>query len=175
MPEQPNPDHRPVRRRAGIALAVTLLAGVALGACGSDGDDEPAADTSSTTAPTEEGAVVGDAASASDLDGLDLTSTEVTGRDLVEGTTIRLTFADGRLSAQAGCNTLVGGYVHGDGMLAWDGEPAGSMMACEDDLSAQDAWLTELLTGGVEAEVSDDGLVLTDGEVTITLAPPAEG
>lgn len=175
------PDHQPptvqthgprTRHRAvvGGALAVLLVALTALGACGSD--DEPATEATTTLPATDTEA--GDAP-VSDLDGLTFTSTAVTGHELVPDSNIRLAFADGRMTAEAGCNTLMGAYTDADGRLAWSDQPAGSMMACDDDLTEQDAWLTTLLTDGVDAELIDDQLLLTTGEVTVTLTPADEG
>ena len=78
-------------------------------------------------------------------------STEVTGHDLVADTTIRLTFEDGNLSVNAGCNTMFAPYELTDDSLAWTEEPAATMMGCPDDLTAQDQWLAELFTTGVGA------------------------
>ena len=161
------------RRRTvlGGTLAVLLVALTALGACGSD--DEPATEAT-TTLPASD-TEPGDDAPASELDGLTFTSTAVTGHDLVADSTIRLAFADGRMTAEAGCNTLMGAYADEDGRLAWSDQPAGSMMACDDDLTEQDAWLTTLLTDGVDAELTDGELLLTTGEVTVLLVPADEG
>jgi heat shock protein HslJ len=107
--------------------------------------------------------------SAPDLDGRSYTSTEVRGHDLVAGTTVTLTFEDGRISANAGCNTM-------NGTATWDGgtldvaEPmASTMMACEDDLAAQDQWLSSFLTSSPALEVEGDTLTLGDASSGMTL------
>ena len=96
-------------------------------------------------------------------------STEVTGHDLVPDTTISLVFEDGNLSANAGCNTMSAAYEVTDGNIAWSGPAAATMMACSDELTAQDEWLTELLTGGVDATQDGDTLTLTDVDLEIVL------
>lgn len=126
-----------------LALTTLLGASLALGACGSEG---------------------------ADLAGRAFTSTEVRGHDLVEGSTITLTFEEGRISANAGCNTL-------NGAATWDGdtldvaEPlASTMMACDEALMAQDQWLTGYLTSSPALEVDGDTMTLGDDTTGITLS-----
>jgi heat shock protein HslJ len=107
-----------------IVLALTTLS---LSACGDDDDATPATAppvTSDATLP-EPGGV--------DLDGREFLSTSVEGYTLVEGTTLRLSFSDGALSANAGCNTIFGGYTVDGGTLAVD-TLGTTEMACETDL-----------------------------------------
>ena len=100
----------------------------------------------------------------------------MTGYDLVADTTIRLTFEDGNLSVNAGCNTMFAPYELTEDSLAWTGEPAATMMGCPDDLAAQDQWLAELFTTGVGAAADGPTLTLTSDDVTIVLsrAPEAD-
>jgi heat shock protein HslJ len=88
-------------------------------------------------------------------------------RPLVAGTEIRLTFTDGQLSAQAGCNIFGASYRVEDGTLVADG---GSMteMGCDEDRSAQDEWFFSLLGARPRIELTDDGLVLETGDTVIT-------
>lgn len=104
-----------------------------------------------------------------DLDGKTFTSTSVEGHDLVEGSTIELTFDDGHLGVSAGCNSMGADYEVDDGTLAWTGPATSTLIGCPDDLAAQDQWLTELFTDGVEAELDGSTLTLTDGDVEIVL------
>lgn len=68
------------------------------------------------------------------------------GWQLVEGSTVRVSFGDdGTVSAVAGCNTIFGGATWDDGTLAFEGQPARSNMACDDDLMGQDDWLSGFL------------------------------
>lgn len=113
----------------------------------------------------------GDAAAptADELDGRTFTSTSVDGHDLVEGSEITLTFEAGTMAAQAGCNTITGGFDVADGVLAWSGPPAMTQMGCEQPLAEQDQWLAEQLTTGMDVSLADDELTLESDGVTITL------
>lgn len=139
------------------ALALLTLSALALAACGSD-DDTPAS---------------GAAPAPADLDGLAFESTAVTGHDLVAGSTISLSFQTDMLSANAGCNTMNGGYTITDGDLGVDAM-ATTMMACADDLMAQDTWLSEFLASGPAIGLDGTTLTLTGDDATITLAEVAD-
>ena len=135
-------------RLHGLAVVVGV-ASLLLAGCGDDSDNE-------TT--------------ASDLNGSTFTSTEVDGYELVDGSQITLTFDADSLSAQAGCNTMSAPYTLEEDLLAWSGDVATTRMACPDDLTAQDEWLTDLLTTGVDVDLDGETLVLTHEDVTIKLA-----
>jgi heat shock protein HslJ len=152
-----------LHHRWSVAAAVIVaVVALAVAGCGSD-DSSEATDASSSQA--------GDAVTADDLAGSTYASTSVTGHDLVEGSTITLSFEGPRMSASAGCNIMSAAYeVADDGTLAWTGEPAATMMACEDDLTAQDQWLIGLFQDGVTATSDGSTLTLTNDEVTIELA-----
>jgi heat shock protein HslJ len=111
----------------------------------------------------------GSGPTADDLDDTSYLSQGVTGRDLVAGSTIRLTFEDGRLSVNADCNTMGGPFEVDDGTLRWTSEVASTAMGCVGDLADQDEWLTDLFTDGVEAELDGGTLTLISGDVTIDL------
>jgi heat shock protein HslJ len=106
---------------------------------------------------------------AADLDGSTFESTSVEGRGLVPGSTVRLTFEGGSLSANAGCNTMSSTYDVTDGRLAWTGHPVTTMMGCPDDLMSQDTWLSELLEQGADATLDGNDLTLASGDVTLHL------
>lgn len=144
---------RPVR----LALAGLLLLG--LGGCGASqaGGSTPASSPASRAVTTE------------DLDGGSYTSTQVSGHDLVAGTKVRLSFEDGGMVANAGCNTMSGELAVHDGRLAWTGEPVSTLMGCDESRSAQDHWLGGLLTSGMSATGGGGALTLTAGAVTIEL------
>lgn len=132
--------HRPVLVLAG------LLAAVALAACGGDGGGSQ----------------------TPDLAGKTFESTSVSGHELVDGTTITLTFEEDRLGAYAGCNTMTGGASWEGGTLQVEAL-AQTMMACEDDLAAQDQWLLELLEDGPAVSLDGDELTVGDSSRGITL------
>ena len=152
----------PTRWSAAVAVMAMVLVGAA--GCGSD-DSSGAADDSSASAS-------GSAVTTDDLEGTTYVSTTVTGHDLVEGSTISLSFEGPRMQLSAGCNIISAAYDVTDGTLAWTGDPAATMMACPDDLMAQDQWLIELFQDGVTATSDGSTLTLANDEVTIELATP---
>jgi heat shock protein HslJ len=143
------------------AIAFVALSALAFAACGSDSD------SASGSTPT-----------ADDLAGQAFESTDVTGYDLVEGTTIKLGFETDMVGAQAGCNTQSGGYTITDGALEVSAMLS-TMKACDDALMAQDTWLSEFLTSGPDITLDGDTLTLKGSDATISLeaetAPPLEG
>lgn len=146
----------PHRRSIGLVSGLVVVA-LVLAACGSDDDDDTSPATDPEPAPTTPTTPTTEAP-AFDLDGREFLSVSVDGYDLVDDTTIRLNFDEGGLSANAGCNTLVGGYTIVDGRLS---APmlATTEMACEPDLMVQDRWLTDILS--LEPIVELDGDTLT--------------
>jgi heat shock protein HslJ len=54
-----------------------------------------------------------------DLDGTTCVSAGVDGHEVVAGTRSRVTFQDGRMVANAGCNSMTGPYDVTGGPLAW--------------------------------------------------------
>ena len=148
------------RRPMLVPLLPLVLVCVALAACGSDSDG--AGDT--TSAPPSSAAE-----RSGELDGRTYESTGVEGHDLVEGSTVLLTFEDGTLSIVAGCNTISGAYSLDGGTLALDGEARTTMMGCDQPLADQDTWLTEWFTAGVTVTETDGGLQLEGDGVTMDL------
>jgi heat shock protein HslJ len=167
-------------RAAGVTSAL-ILAGC-LAACGGDESSgatpEPSASTSAAASETAS-ETASESASPSISPAVlanTYVSTDVTGYDLVADTTIRLTFEDGNLSVNAGCNTMFAPYELTDDSLAWTEDPAATMMGCTDGLAEQDQWLAELFTTGVGAAADGPTLTLTSDDVTIVLsrAPEAD-
>ncbi len=169
-----------VRGLLGLLGTGVLLAGLA--ACGSSGtaggggtastpassSSIAAASESATTSPSSR-------AGAGELDGVSFVATEVTGtHSLVPKSTVTLTFEGGSLSANAGCNTMVGRYVAIGGRLTAP-QLASTMMACDDALMAQDTWLAEFLGSGVTYTVEGQTLTLTNGNDTLVLGPAPSG
>lgn len=160
-------------------LAGALALALSLAACGSDGGDG-GSDATSTTTTTTAADVTGATEpapapiTADALDGRTFTSTEVTGHELVAGSTITLSFDGDQLGASAGCNQLGSTFEIDGATLSWTGTPRATMMACDEALMAQDTWLTELLTGGVEATLSGDDLTLSSDEVTVALTAESD-
>ena len=101
------------------------------------------------------------------LDGRTFLSSAVTGRDLVPGTTVRLTFKDGQLGIHAGCNQMSGPYSVVDGRIR-----VGSMMTtemgCDPKLMDQDTWVGQFI-GGATITLNGDALTLVNGGVSMQL------
>lgn len=129
-------------RRAPLVLIAAVAGVLSLGACG---DSSP------------------------DLDGRSYTSTEVRGHDLVAGSTVTLAFEDGRISANAGCNTMNGAATWNGGTLDVAEPLASTMMGCEEELAAQDQWLSSFLTSSPALKVEGDTLTLGDDSSGMTL------
>jgi heat shock protein HslJ len=88
-------------------------------------------------------------------------------RPLVEGTQILLAFEAVRLSANAGCNTMSGGYTITAGQLLV-GDLATTMMACAQPLMTQDQWLAAFLNKRPQIQVSGTDMVLSADGTIIT-------
>lgn len=101
------------------------------------------------------------------LDGRTYLSTAVEGRTLVQGSTVRLAFSNGQVSASAGCNSMSGPYrIDGDRLVV--DELATTEMACEPPLMDQDRWVADLLDGATVA-LDGDTLTLTKGVIHVVL------
>ena len=141
---------RSVTRLAGPLVALTVVAGGVLAACGDDAPD-------ALTPPTVD-----------DLTGQTFLSTDVTGQTLLDDTRVSLAFGADSLAMVAGCNTHMGGYSIEDGELVVPAL-ASTLMMCDDEAMQQDAWLAELL--GDSPQISLDGgtLLLVSPDVTLTM------
>ncbi len=149
-----------------LALPLTVLLPGLLAGCGDDTVD-PGASSSPSTPVTTPGTTPNSAAPTS-LVGRTFLSTGSAGFELVEGTTVRIEFRDGTLSASAGCNLLGGGYrIDGD-TLRIDGGLSMTEMACEEALMDQDTRFVDLLLAGPIVALDGDTLVLTATDASIT-------
>ena len=149
-----------IRTTVALGLATIGLAGVMLAACGDDSDE--ASGTVSSAPMSTSGST------PATLDGRELVVTEVTGHDLVADTTPRVSFDAGRITVQAGCNTMNSTYeLEGDQLVV--GDMATTQMACDEALMAQDQWFADVLGG--DPTVSADGttVTITGGGATLTL------
>jgi len=112
-----------------------------------------------------------DSSSTVGLDGTTFVSTsaEDAGKpfDLVPGTTITISFEDGRLSANTGCNTINGGYQLQDGQLVVDEQLATTEMACDQERMDQDQWFIDFLTANPAVIQSGAELTLSAAATTI--------
>jgi heat shock protein HslJ len=135
--------------RIALALAVPLaFASSLLAACGDD-----------TVEPV---------APADPVEGHTFVGYDVQGRSLVPGSSVRLSFDNGSIGAQAGCNQLIGPYRVDDDVLVVE-KLGGTQMACEQALMDQDVWLADFLQGRPSLETDGASLILSSDDVTVTL------
>ena len=142
----------------GRLTALILVLALLVTACGDDSGDS-----------SSDGG--GDSASEvtfDDLVGKTFESTSVTGYELVPDSVVTLEFIDGRISANAGCNTQNGDADVVDGALEV-GDLASTMMACEDPLMTQEQWLGGFLEDGPDVALEGETLTLTSGDVVMEL------
>lgn len=140
------------------SLAISMMCAVLLlGACA--GEDGSGGDTAT---PGEDPATA--------LPGKTYLSTDATGHDIVDGSTIRLTFDEsGRLGVNAGCNSMSGSWAVEDGHLVVPTDQlASTQMACLPELMEQDQWVSTFLGSGPEVTVSGTTLTLTGDEAGVT-------
>lgn len=135
--------------------ALALLAGLAIAVTGCGGQTQ-------TTASD------GDA-----LTGRTFVSTKVTEggkpRALAPGTVITVQFTDdGRLIANAGCNTMQSPVDTGDGKLAMP-DLAITEMGCDQPRHDQDTWLADLLQAEPSWRLDADNLFVTSGKTELVL------
>ena len=78
------------------------------------------------------------------------------------GATAALTFADGTVNVEAGCNTGSGSYTLGEGTIAF-GPIATTKMACAEDAMALEAAVLQVLTGEATYTIDADTLTLQNG------------
>lgn len=115
------------------------------------------------------GVLVACAGGSADVAGRTFVATEVTDHELAEGSQVVLAFTEDSVGAQPGCNSMSAPATWDDGTLRLVGETRSTMMACSDELMAQDEWFSELLRA--EPTLTFDGgtLTLTGPGSTVTL------
>jgi heat shock protein HslJ len=151
-PERQKDMRIPNSSRRAVAVAALVLVAAA---CGDD------------AAPAVSPAV--------ELAGRTFLSTGASTFDIVDGTTIRVTFEADRIGVDGGCNSIGGPYSITDGVLETD-ELASTMMACDDALMDQDQRLTTLLTSRPTIVVDEGTVTIGDGPDQLVLEEqqPAE-
>lgn len=129
-----------------LAVVITiLLAGTQIG-CGDDDGAEPLAD----------------------LDGQSFVVATAEGVAVVDVAPLTLSFEDGVLVVQGGCNSMRGGYRIVDGVLELE-TLAATMRACEDQLMVQDAEVSLFLSERPTLEVNGDEMRLESGQQQLML------
>lgn len=92
-----------------------------------------------------------------------------TPRAMPAGTKVMLRFTDdGRLIADAGCNTLSGRAELSGGRLLVP-QLATTLRGCEDELMAQDDWLASILKARPSWQLSGSRLRVSAGQTVIEL------
>ncbi|QNE18960.1 META domain-containing protein [Kribbella qitaiheensis] len=113
-------------------------------------------------------------AGGSVLEGKSYLSTAVTEsgkpKQLAPNTRIQLQFmADGRLNANAGCNSMGAAKISTSGGKLGVKDLAITDMGCDAPRHAQDDWLSKLLTSEPTWKLTDDKLELSSGTTVISL------
>lgn len=91
-------------------------------------------------------------------------------KDLAQGSTLSVTFTDGSISLNAGCNTMTGTVDLADGKVA-AGELAATRMACPEELMAQDQQLADFIASGPRWSLSGDSLMMSNDTMMLMLEP----
>jgi len=89
---------------------------------------------------------------------------------LVEGSTITLSFSDGKVGGSSGCNTYSGEYKEGGNQISFS-MMSSTMMACVDErMMQQEQQYFQFLTHVESFEVQDDHLYFynADGALLLT-------
>ena len=91
------------------------------------------------------------------------TVTEIAGAGIVEGTEVQIGFTDeGRIFGTGGCNRLMGGYMlTGEGLSF--GAIASTMMACPDEIMAQDQAFFAVLETVRAFDIGEAGVLILLG------------
>ena len=91
-------------------------------------------------------------------------------KELAPKTRVRLQFTDdGRLVADAGCNSMQTKVSTKDGKLTLDGELASTAMGCPGPQQGQDQWLARIISAKPTWKLEGTKLELTAGSTTISL------
>lgn len=146
-----------------IRIGAVLLALLFLTGCGSGGEDED-------PSPGGDGATT-----EIELDGREFEGEPVTGRELVPGSMLTVSFEEGRVGVNAGCNLMSAPYELNDGRLELTGAMVSTMMGCPKPLERQDQWLGEFFeTSPTVSASGDDGVSLKGEAIEIVLEVVSE-
>lgn len=106
-------------------------------------------------------------------DGVYLSTPEST-FPLVPGSSVRMRIVEGRISINAGCNTLNGAYSVRNGQLRVT-TLASTRIGCPAPLADQDQALEQFLTSSPRVDIAGNGFTLTDDTgLTLVLADSGE-
>jgi len=116
------------------------------------------------------GDVSGGGPAVGGLDGHTFMATSVSGAELAPTGTLVLAFADGRVAITGGCNGMSASYEIDESILATGDDFEQTVMACDQPLMVQDAWVAELVSGRPILTLAGDDLTLSAGGVTVQFA-----
>lgn len=88
--------------------------------------------------------------------------------EIVPGSTIRLSFAGGRIDVHAGCNSMSGEASVDDGRLVVE-SLSSTEMGCDPPLMEQDSWVAEFLSDDPTVDLSGAALTLAAAEAVLHL------
>jgi heat shock protein HslJ len=127
--------------------------------------------TSATKAPrTTKAPSGGSKAATPPLTERTFVATDLGDQKAVKGSTIQLSFGQGKLTAKPGCNTLRGPATWSDGMLSIGGEGlVTTKNTCRDALAQQDVWVQALLEAKPKLVLKGSTMKLDDGFSRMTL------
>jgi heat shock protein HslJ len=89
------------------------------------------------------------------------------GYEPVTGTSMNLSFSEGDIRLNAGCNTLAGPYSLCDGNLCVS-ELSTTDIGCDQALHAQDEWLADFITSTPSVDYAPPRITLASDGVTLT-------
>ncbi|WP_250149695.1 META domain-containing protein [Mycolicibacter acidiphilus] len=102
------------------------------------------------------------------MDGSTFVSVRVDGPPIPGGGPLEVGFADGKISAYAGCNRMFGPVDSADGRLTCT-RLASTMMACPPPLDGADDWVTTLFAARPRWALAGDTLTLSTDTASVTL------
>lgn len=108
------------------------------------------------------------ASGAGDVSGRTFVATDITDRQIAEGSQIVLSFTEDAVGVQPGCNSMSAPATWDDGTLRLTGEMRSTMMACSDELMEQETWFSELLRAEPTLTLDGATLTLTGTDATVT-------
>lgn len=151
---------------ASVAVALTLAG------CSESGVDDDVDTGGGSSSPTSQPAG-DDGEVAGELEGRAFVGDDVTvggePRPLAADTVVRLSFADGELGAEAGCNSMGGPYRLDGDTLVVEGLSSTEMACVPEARMEQDSWLAEILTDTPSVTVVDDTLVVEWNDTVLRL------
>ena len=95
------------------------------------------------------------------------TATAASPQTLVADAAVVLTFANGRVSGTAGCNSFGGAFSVASGTLRVP-QLATTMMYCDGPRGQQEVWVMALLSSSPTVSANGDTLILTSAASTVT-------